>query len=97
MFVVFVSIDKPERWSQWHSERTNSIYYSPFFDNEHETELFIDIVNKDYPKSNIATGRNGCKYHIEYIVLNVDGFDKERFKTLCNMMGAYHSYDERNE
>ena len=52
--VIFVSIDKPERWSQWSSSvYRDDVYYSDFLSTESEVNNFIERIKNDYPDSNL--------------------------------------------
>lgn len=51
----------------------------------------------DYPDSNLADSKSNYEYYIEICCLDYDKNDEEGFKTLCSMMNAYHSYDNRNK
>lgn len=92
--VVFISIDKPERWSEWHSGDTDTVYYSRFFDTENEVNEFKTKVKKDYPDSNLIDGKCSHEYFIKYVVLDFEENDAEGFKTLLSMMRAYKSYEK---
>ena len=93
--VVFVSIDVPERWSQWHSGNTDSVYYSDFLDTENDVDKFIEQVKVDYSDNNLIDGKCNHKYFIKYVVLDYNENDAEGFKTLRRMMRAYSSYNNR--
>lgn len=95
--VVFVSIDKPNRWGEWHSGNTDSVYYSDFYSKKEEVYKFLDQVKHDFPDNNLSDNSCSHKYYIKYVVLNYSKHDAEGFKTLCNMMGAYKSYSNRDK
>lgn len=97
MYVVFVSIDKPARWSQWHSSDTDSVYYSEFYKYKKDVDNFINTVKEDYPDSNLIDGKCGHEYYIKHVTLIYDSNDTEGFGTLCSMMGAYNSYEKRRK
>lgn len=97
MYIVFVSIDKPARWSEWHQGNTDSVYYSEFYKYKKDAAKFINTVKKDYPDSNLIDGKGGHEYYIKYVILTYDPNDTEGFKTLCRMMGAYDSYEDRRK
>lgn len=90
-YVLFVSIDHRSRWSQWHSGPTDEMFFSPFYKTIEETEKFLEQVKADYPDSNLA-GNKGGPYDIQHIVLQFDPQKTDKFKTLCQMMRAYHEY-----
>ena len=92
--VVFISIDKPVRWSEWHSGSTDSVYYSDFYNTNEEVNNFLERVKNDFPDSNLSDdNKDDHQYYITYVVLNWDKKDAEGFETLCRMMRAYSSYD----
>lgn len=94
--VIFVSVDKPERWSEWSSSPySDDVYYSDFLSTESEVNSFIQRVKEDYPDSNLIDGKGGHEYFIKYVVLNYDENDTEGFETLRKMMRAYKSYNNR--
>ena len=93
--VVFVSIDKPSRWSKWHSTSTDSVYFSDFLETDTDVEEFIQQVKTDYPDSNFIDGSSGHEWFIKYVILKFDPEDTEGFKTLCQMTRAYYTYKER--
>lgn len=93
-FVVFVSVDKPERWSKWHSGETSSVYYSPFFSTTEEVAKFYEQLKKDYPNSNLHSQQTQ-EYFIRCTTIRYDETDTEKFKTLCRFMRAYRSYAKR--
>ena len=94
--VIFVSIDKPERWSQWSSSiYRDNVYYSDFLSTESEVSNFIEQIKNDYPDSNLIDGKGGHENFIKYVVLNYDENDTEGFETLRRMMRAYNSYSNR--
>jgi len=93
--VVFVSIDKPARWSEWHSGHTDSVYYSDFYNTEEEVSKFIQQVKLDYPDNNLDDNKCIHEYYIKYVVLDYDGNNKEGFEKLRTMMRAYNSYNNR--
>lgn len=93
-FVVFVSIDNPRRWGQWHSGETDSVYYSPFFSTQDEVNAFLEQLKKDYPNSNLLDPQ-ARDYYIKYTTLTYDETREEDFKTLCRFMRAYRPYSER--
>lgn len=97
MKVIFVSIDKPSRWSQWHCGRTERVYYSDFLPSEKEVTDFILDLKNDYPDSNLISGTSDNEYFIKYVVLDFDEQDEMGFKNLCNMMGAYEKYQRRSQ
>lgn len=90
--VVFVSIDKPARWSQWHSGNTDNVYCSDFLDTEDDINKFVEQVKTDYPDNNLIDGRCDHEYYIQYVVLDYNENDKVGFKTLRRMMRAYNLY-----
>lgn len=90
--VVFVSIDKPARWGQWHSGNTDSVYYSDFLDTEDDANKFIEQVKVDYPDNNLIDGRCDHEHYIQYVVLDYNENDEKGFKTLKRMMRAYNLY-----
>lgn len=97
MYVVFVSIDKPEKWSQWHSCDTDSVYFSEFYKYKKDVDNFINTVKEDYFDSNLIDGKWNHEYYIKYVTLTYDPNDTEGFKTLCQMMKAYDAYKNRRK
>lgn len=95
MYVNFISIDKPSRWSQWNSGATDSVYYSDFFKTKTEAKNFIETVKVDYPDSNLDDDKGGHEYHIKFVTLSFNKKDEKGFETLCRMMRAYHNYKDR--
>ncbi len=93
--VVFISIDRPARWSEWHSGNTDSVYYSDFYNTEEEVIGFVHQVKLDYPDSNLIDSKCDHKYYIKYVVLDYDKNNEEGFETLRTMMRAYNSYNNR--
>lgn len=93
--VVFVSIDNPERWSQWHSGNTDSVYYSDFLDTEDDVYKFIEQVKADHSDNNLIDGKCNHEYFIKYVVLDYNENDEKGFETLRRMMRAYGSYNNR--
>ena len=94
--VIFVSVDKPERWSQWSSTvYRDDVYYSDFLSTESEVNNFIERIKNDYPDSNLIDNKGGHEYFIKYVILNYDENDTEGFETLRRMMRAYNSYNNR--
>ena len=94
--VIFVSIDKPERWSQWSSAvYRDDVYYSDFLSTESEVNNFIERIKNDYPDSNLIDNKGDHEYFIKYVILNYDENDTEGFETLRRMMRAYNSYNNR--
>ena len=94
--VLFISIDKPERWSQWSSSvYRDNVYYSDFLSTESEVNNFIERIKNDYPDSNLIDNKSCHEYFIKYVILNYDENDTEGFKTLRRMMRAYNSYNNR--
>lgn len=93
--MVFASIDKPARWSEWHSGSTDSVYYSDFYDTDDEVNKFIEQMKQDYPDNNLTDSKCSHEYYIKYVTLNYDPNDTEGFETLCSMMRAYNSYENR--
>lgn len=92
-YVVFVSIDEPERWSTWHSGNTDQVYYSNFFDTKEEVHLLLNRLKDDYPDSNLMDGKCNHKFYIQYTTLLFDESDQEGFKILKRMMRAYKQYE----
>ena len=92
--VVFVSIDKPERWSHWHCGNTNTVYYSDFLD-ENDVNKFIEQVKVDYPDNNLTDNRIDHEYYIQYVVLDFDENDVYGFIALRDMIGAQKHYNKR--
>lgn len=90
--VVFVSIDRPARWSQWNSGYTDKVYYSNFLDTEEDVSEFVEQLKKDYPDSNFIDGGAGHEYFVRYVSLDYDENNEEGFKTLKRMMRAYNLY-----
>lgn len=95
--VVFVSIDKPKRWSEWHSRNTDNVYYSDFYSKNEEVNDFLEKVKHDFPDNNFSDNKCNHEYYIKYVVLNYSKNDTEGFETLCRMMRAYGSYNNRDE
>ena len=94
--VLFISIDKPERWSQWSSSvYRDNVYYSDFLSTESEVNNFIERIKNDYPDSNLIDNKGCHEYFIKYVILNYDENDTEGFETLRRMMRAYNSYNNR--
>lgn len=93
--VVFVSIDKPKRWGEWHSGNTDSVYYSNFLSKNEDVNNFLEQIKYDFPDSNLSDNKCDHEYYIKYVVLKYNKNDIEGFKTLCRMMKAYNSYDNR--
>ena len=93
--VVFISIDIPSRWSQWHSGDTDSVYYSDFLDTDDDVDAFMNQVKEDYPDSNLIDDKCSHDYFIKYVVLTYDKHDEVGFETLRRMMRAYNSYKNR--
>ena len=94
--VIFVSVDKPERWSQWSSAvYRDDVYYSDFLSTEGEVNNFIERIKNDYPDSNLIDNEGDHEYFIKYVILNYDENDTEGFETLRRMMRAYNSYNNR--
>ena len=94
--VIFVSIDKPERWSQWSSAvYRDDVYYSDFLSSESEVNNFIERIKNDYPDNNLIDNKGNHEYFIKYVILNYDENDTEGFETLRRMMRAYNSYNNR--
>lgn len=93
--VVFVSIDKPKMWSEWHSGSTDSVYYSDFYSKTEDINNFIEQVKNDFPDNNLFDDKCNHEYYIKYVVLNYNEKDTEGFETLCRMMRAYSSYNNR--
>lgn len=93
--VVFISIDKPARWSEWHLGNTDSVYFSDFYKTNEEVHDFLEQVKKDFADSNLSDNKCDHEYYIKYVVLNYNKNDTEGFETLCRMMRAYSSYDNR--
>lgn len=93
--VVFVSIDKPALWSEWHSGSTDSVYYSDFYNTNEEVNNFLEQVKHDFPDNNLSDNKCNHEYYIKYVVLNYSKKDTEGFETLCRMMRAYSSYSNR--
>ena len=94
--VIFVSVDKPERWSQWSSAvYRDNVYYSDFLSTESEVNNFIERIKNDYPDNNLIDNKGGHGYFIKYVILNYDENDTEGFETLRRMMRAYNSYNNR--
>lgn len=95
--VVFVSIDKPDRWSKWHSGDTNSVYYSDFYEKNKEVNDFLKQVKHDFPDNNLSDNKCSHEYYITYVVLNYNKNDIEGFKNLCKMMKAYRAYNNKRK
>ena len=94
--VIFVSVDKPERWSQWSSAvYRDDVYYSDFLSTESEVNNFIERIKNDYPDNNLIDNKGNHEYFIKYVILNYDENDTEGFETLRRMMRAYNSYNNR--
>ena len=94
--VIFVSVDKPERWSQWSSAvYRDDVYYSDFLSTESEVNNFIERIKNDYPDNNLIDNKGDHEYFIKYVILNYDENDTEGFETLRRMMRAYNSYNNR--
>lgn len=93
--VVFISIDKPARWSEWHSGNTDRVYFSDFYKTNEEVHDFLEQVKKDFADSNLSDNTCDHEYYIKYVVLNYNKNDTEGFETLCRMMRAYSSYNNR--
>ncbi len=49
----------------------------------------------NYPDSNLIDSKCDHKYYIKYVVLDYDKNNVEGFETLCTMMRAYNSYNNR--
>lgn len=94
-WIVYVSIDKPERWTQWHTGSTDSVYQSGPYDTDEQVETFRKAVAKDYPDSNLKDGKGGHEYRIRFAVVSVDMNDEENLESISGMMRAYQSYDKR--
>lgn len=93
--VVFVSVDKPARWSKWHSGSTATVYRSEPFDNEEQVEQFKQNVAMDYPDSNLADDKGGHEWHIIFTNVLVNMNDEGNFESLCRMMSSVGLYKDR--
>lgn len=94
-YIVFVSIDNPKRWGEWHSGPTDFVYYSDFLETKAQADDFMEQVKKDYPDNNLIDGTAAHDNFIKYVVLQYDQNDKDGFDTLCRMMRAYGNYENR--
>lgn len=96
--IVFVSIDRPKRWTEWSSSiYRDDVYYSDFFATKDEVNSFIESIKNDYPDSNLIDLKCTHEYYIKYVILQFDEHDLQGFETLCRMMRAYQSYNERKK
>ena len=92
VYVTFVSIDIRARWSQWHSGPTDTIYYSPMYQQREDAAKFIEHVRDDYPDSNLNGNPSG-KYFIQSVTIPwANAIDSSDFKALCNIMRARKPY-----
>ena len=57
--------------------------------------IFLEQVKQDFLDNNLFDGKYNHEYYIEYVVLNYDKNDDKGFETLCRMMRAYSSYNNR--
>lgn len=58
---------------------------------------FLEKVRHDFPDNNLLDNKCNHEYYIKYVVLNYSKSDTEGFETLCIMMRAYSSYNNRDE
>lgn len=91
--LVFVSVDKHERWTRWHSGSTDTVTRSPFLDDGDQVREFKAGVARDYPDSNLSDGNHGHEWHIKFAVVSVDENDNDNFIKLCNMMRSTGLYE----
>ena len=70
-------------------------YYSNFYETDEEVNVFLEQVKHDYPDNNLSDNKCNHEYYIKYVVLDYNKNDDKGFETLCRMMRAYSSYNNR--
>lgn len=93
-YVVFVSVDKPARWSQWHSGSSDTVYRSEAFDTKEQAEEFKAKVKADYPDSNLTDGTSGHEWFIRFAVIACEREDNDNFGSICRMMHSIGMYEK---
>ena len=95
MYLVLISIDKPEFWSQWHSGRTNRVYYTEFLSQE-QVDDFVEDLRRMFPDSNLNVQGNKYKYHIKYTILNGGTLinDEDNLQSLLYICGTHHTWED---
>lgn len=56
---------------------------------------FLEQVKHDYSDNNLSDNKCDHEYYIKYVVLDYNKNDVKGFETLCRMMRAYSSYNNR--
>ena len=95
--VVFISVDKPQRWHEWHSGSTDSVYRSDFMDTQEDVDRFVEQIKEDFPDSNLSDGSCAHEYYIQYIALDFNADDEAGFNTLCDMMHGHGRYEDNKK
>lgn len=88
-YVVIVSTDLTYRWGEWHSTKTNKVYYSDFITQE-GVDDFIEEVKRTFPDSNLSY-KCGYRYQVNYSILKADTFigNSDNFQKLIKMLIAH--------
>lgn len=87
-WIVFVEVDKPARWGEWHTGPTGSVYYSGPLATESEVEAFYQLVKDAYPDNNFLDGKSDHEWFLRFTKLRADVSDASNLETLYRMMRA---------